>query len=454
MNYETIKEKAKEIGCSVADLIVLSQNNDPFYVGTPSHKKLADWFAEIWHEFGYSGNVHLRRIHYQIISQETPVFIPDEKGKGPYLNTERCWQRLQKASQYARYLGLVDSGAFDDRRNSRPRVFFGDHSHEYIWDESPRIEIQCPDSDLSDADFEFPSLPYLPVYYAEGFDIEQRYCVEIWAEKSTMNDVLLPLCENHRVNLVTGLGEMSITQVKWLFDRFQHHRKACRILYVSDFDPAGRSMPVAVGRKIEKFMYDLGADYDVRLFPLILTQEQCEHYKLPRTPIKHTEVRGKKFEQRFGEGATELDALEALYPGKLETILENAVMQYRDYTLSDRAYETKKAVQDNADEIADSVIELYQDEIDSITEKHTNLKEQYESAVAEISNEVNELGRQIENVWRAIETEMEDRKPDIDPDDLPEGWEADEIGDGLYSSCRDYYEQLSVYKEFQGKLMQ
>lgn len=42
-------------------------------------------------------------------------------------------------------------------------------------------------------------------------------------------------------------------------------------------------MPVAVSRKIEYFVRTLGLDLDVRMFPVVLTQEQVQYYELPRT---------------------------------------------------------------------------------------------------------------------------------------------------------------------------
>jgi hypothetical protein len=56
--------------------------------------------------------------------------------------------------------------------------------------------------------------------------------------------------------------------------------------------------------------------------------EQCIEYGLPRTPIKETERRALRFEERFGEGATELDALEALHPGLLREIVLGEVRRY------------------------------------------------------------------------------------------------------------------------------
>ena len=79
MDYSTIKALAKEHGRRVTDLIVLAPQNDPFYVGTNNDQTMAAWFAELWDRFDYTSGVHIRRVHYQIISQETPVLLPNGK---------------------------------------------------------------------------------------------------------------------------------------------------------------------------------------------------------------------------------------------------------------------------------------------------------------------------------------------------------------------------------------
>jgi len=113
-------------------------------------------------------------------------------------------------------------------------------------------------------------------------------------------------------------------------------------VYVSDFDPAGRSMPVAAARKIEHFVRRGMADgrglVDIALQPLILTPEQCVAYRLPRVPIKESERRAARFEHRFGEGATELDALEALHPGAIRDILQREIARFFDRALWPRQY--------------------------------------------------------------------------------------------------------------------
>jgi hypothetical protein len=75
-------------------------------------------------------------------------------------------------------------------------------------------------------------------------------------------------------------------------------------------------MPVAMARKIEHNLRTNAPDLDIQVRVVLLTKEQCEEYRLPRSPIKESERRAARFEERFGEGTTELDALEALHPGE------------------------------------------------------------------------------------------------------------------------------------------
>jgi hypothetical protein len=73
-----------------------------------------------------------------------------------------------------------------------------------------------------------------------------------------MKGMLVPLCQRYGTVLRTGLGELSITAITALIERVRDLSKPTRILYVSDFDPAGQSMPVAVARKSEAAHHKLG----------------------------------------------------------------------------------------------------------------------------------------------------------------------------------------------------
>jgi hypothetical protein len=430
MNYELIKFEAKRLGCRVTDLIALASQNDPFYVGTPFSVALANWFAELWERFGYTNGVHLRRIHYRLISQEKPVNLPNGT---PYANTNNCWSMLDLASKYARYTGKVDPRAFDDRRNGRPII-----NMEMVYAE-PEIDVFDPSSEF---DFKLPSFPAYPHFDICGYEPDQRYHLEIWAEKSTMNDILEPLCRSYGANLITGVGELSITSVVWLIDRLSEFQKPCRIFYISDFDPAGQSMPVAVARKIEKFIHDSDNHYDARLFPLVLSHEQCNKYSLPRTPIKNSELRAGKFQEQFGEGATELDALEALYPGELHRILSNAMSNYRDRSIARRVSQAENATKARLQDLWESILQNYQDGLDDIEAEYLEIKREFNGRIASL------LSR-IKDTWQAISDELQDAALDIEPYPIPVADESEDLTGCLYDSNNEYFEQLKNYKNFQ-----
>ena len=97
------------------------------------------------------------------------------------------------------------------------------------------------------------------------------------AEKTTQNDILLPLCQRYGVNLITGLGELSYTRCVEAALRAKASGLPVRILYLSDFDPGGRSMPVAVARKIEFELRTKHPGLDIQVRPIFLTLEQCPY---------------------------------------------------------------------------------------------------------------------------------------------------------------------------------
>jgi hypothetical protein len=437
VNYEWIKRTAKQQRLSVNDLIVLAPQNDPFYAGTPGDIAAGEWFAQMWQQLQQAGETraHLRRVHYFLVSLGGRVVFPNGK---PYENTIECWDMLNMASKAARYLQLVDPGAFNDKRTP-PVVTYAEDARSY----RPHIEVYHPDHDLR---LKLPGFPRLPQYYIDEYKSQQPYHLEIWCEKSTMNDVFEPLCERYQADLQVGAGEMSITAVLTLVNRLVQAGKPARVFYVSDFDPAGQSMPVAVSRKIEYFVSKLNLDLDIRLFPVVLTLGQVQYYQLPRTPIKETERRRIGFEERHGEGAVELDALEALYPGQLQEILSQCLDHYYDWTLEDRISEERQALRDLLGDIWQDVTGVYQQEVGVLEAEYEQLRQEFEGRARG-------LGDRIRDQWQAIQQELGYyTKRAIADHPVPGPYLDEELGDGLYNSQRDYLEQVQVYKEFQGRL--
>jgi hypothetical protein len=408
-NYDTIKRTARQMRdeghqCSVSDLIALAPQNDPFYVGTPGERDKAQWFAEIWSRFAYSRGVHLRRVHYQLVSQSEPVIKPDGT---PYENTERDWEYLGIASKAARYLGWVDPAAFVDRRNPEPQL----NAHYWI-EPDPRYWLDEPDWNGLD----------LPDFVADGYDGNlQPYHLEVWVEKTTMNDVLGPLCQRYSTNLITGAGEMSITAALDLVERVRRAGRPCRIFYVSDFDPAGYGMPVSVARKVEKFVRERGLDLDIRLQPIALTRQQVIDYELPRQPIKDSELRKGAFEDVHGAGAVELDAIEALHPGELGFIVEQAILTYHDPEIQERLEAQGRALQNALDA-------------------------KRAAALEDLEDEISELKDRLRHLRQAVSQRLDSVEVNLNQFSLPESELVIHEGNGvLFDSQRSYLDQLEYY---------
>jgi hypothetical protein len=430
-SYNTIKELAKESGRKVTDLIALAAQNDPFYTGTPGEVVLAEWFADFYHSSYAPGTkVHVRRCHYKILSLS--MHLPNGL---PYENTEQCWNTLLMATKAARYLRMVDVDMFEDRKNDAPADYSQTDQSE------PALNVY---SGLYTSDIELPDFPNLPEYSIDNYQGEQRYHMEIWAEKTTMNDILLPLCQRYGMVLQTGAGELSITATKALADRIAQSGKPARILYISDYDPGGLSMPVAVARKLEYFVRTEQLDVDVRLFPAVLTAAQVKRYSLPRTPIKDTERRKEAFEARHGAGATELDALEALRPGELQRILRGYIESYYDTSLERRARERRAELERDLQAIRRQVLEDYSDQLDQA-------RQELEGIRADLGPRMAAYSEHIQQIWRDIMADLREQSPDLANYPLPEARDATEIGSGLYNSERDYLRQIDAYKNFQGK---
>jgi hypothetical protein len=432
-NFDDLKALAESLDRPLRDLIALSRNNDPFYINE-TRGEWARWFGKLWRRFKLGDGIHIRRIHYLIISQKRPVACVDGM---PYTNTEERWLRLNNASRDARYLGLVPASAFVDRRNDEPYIRLSTETTQ-------QPEALVSNARVDEIEIEAPSMPDLPSLQYYTPKVPQRYHIELWCEKTTANDVLRPLAEEYACNVITGSGEVSLTHCERLVDRAVLSQKPVRVLYISDFDPSGASMPVAAARKIEHRLRRENLALDIHLRPIVLTHDQTVRYELPRTPLKEGDRRTEKWEGRYGEGATELDALEALHPGELRKIIEGEILRYFDPDLDSRIGEVKDKIARDLGAINRQVNDQFDDEI-------AELEADWEEIAAEYQAKVDAWVERANEVSQGITEALEELKPDLSDVELPEPAEGDEDDDPLYDSTRDYVGQIDRYKQHQGR---
>ncbi len=444
LDYERLNALAKQLRRPVKSLI-WQYDTDPFYADAPARRAWAEWFAEIWDQFEFQPGVHLRRIHYRLVSQEEPVL--DINGN-PYVNHVNCWSDLKSASRDARYLDFVPIDSFVDQRADEAVV---------------HLDGSGSDTDLSVDEVSEASAPSFmrvhswmpdpPDYSFSPADISQHYHVEIWSEKTTIADILVPLAQEFSLNVVMGAGDLSLTHCHQFIERVIASERPARLLYVSDFDPAGRNMPIMAARKIDFMIRRRGLDLDIQLRPVVLTHDQCVEHRLPRTPLKATAHGKDRFEERFGEGATELDALEALHPGLLNSILREEIERYYDADLDDAVEEVADEFTKRLDRVRGDILGRYDTELEAAREVRRTLAEQCNAEIGPIiekyESRFTENADRYNAILGTIATELKEEAPDLDEIDWPEPKDGDEDDDPLFDSTRDYVDQMDRLNEYQ-----
>jgi hypothetical protein len=463
---------AKRLRRPLATVYALSSNASPLMVGQDYRLARAHWFAELYEGLGIATQFHVRRIFYMLISQETPIL---QYNGAPFENTADCFNTLCDAVRDARYLGLIPTDAVIDRRNPPPTINFSEESSDTaaeVWTTEGEVERTEFGMDYSPPTYNLPELQFSEPTFG------QRYHLEIWIEKSTANDVLLPLGRQYGINIATFVGEVSATACKNLVDRAIASGRPVRILHVTDFDPAGRlTMSVAAAVKIDFFAKQADPSLDIRLEQVALTEEQCVRYQLPRTPIKEKETRAANFEAQFGTGATELDALEALYPGALRQILVDHIQRYYDNDLSSNVTEAIDAFSDELTDAETEVRNRHSAEIAALDNQRNEItrifalangpaisaydiamqraRDAYGQAMRPARQRIEQMERdftaQAEALISTLSDEMLDAAPNPGLFDWPDPAEGEEDGDALYISTRDYVDQVDRFREHQRK---
>jgi hypothetical protein len=449
-----LAEYARLLGLPKKELLVLAPNNDPFNCGTPAQVEAAKWFAGVYEQVGYPG-IHLRRLHYRAYDEGLLTASGEE-----YPNTEKQWIDLQNASRFARYLGLVDPGDFVDMRAPTPHLSVSGlpYTPEPTYSVEPSrrlLDWYLPriSTDLSghlNIDAEHHIEGY---YYDDGM---QPNLIEVWSEKSGDDATLVPLAQRFGINYCPGVGFQSVTNIRRMFQRVRNTEKPGRILYISDFDPAGMGMPVQVGRQTQYAIWSLEEIAkeeapNVKLEHIALSQEQVINWQLPRKPIKDEDLRKGTWEDRFGEGAVEIDALEARYPGRLGRIVNRWVKTLQDSDLDQRIDEAREEAEERVADAVQEVIEHHRAEAQETVEEFNAIAERYreplEALSAEFEEEVGPLRERFAEQEEAFVSDLEEL--DIELPALPVGEPPDETGDWMLDSDRDFVDQTLEFQRRQ-----
>lgn len=452
IGYEEIKEYAKANDTSVTDLIALARKNDPFYFGTEGNREKAKWARKYWKEMGSPSGVHPRRIHYYIVSLDNPTRYDG----APYKNIKKDWNHLTECLKAARYLGEIPFGAITDARNPEVRLYHSPGSDKKYnsWPVYPEDDLEIGKPHLGYTtlenliDLKVSSLVNEQLKNTEYSSTgRQPYLCEIWVEKTTMTDVLEPVAAKYSANLQEAKGESSIRMAFNLVNRLRTlkdkgFKKPVRVFYISDFDPHGLNMPKSMARHLEFFIRKiLDFDVDLKVKALALTESQCKKYKLPRTPISDERMIGD-WKDKFGEGRTELDALEVQQPGLLKRIVEEALKEYYDPEMDKKV---RQAEQEMREEIEEEIRGEFEEKEEELKEAREDLAQALKGIKKEVENWEGKNRELIEKYRDLFEV-----NPDLDDIEFKEP-DADvnpkEGSEWFFDSNFDYFDQLKKYKE-------
>jgi hypothetical protein len=242
----------------------------------------------------------LRQLYYQLVSKNV---VP---------NTEKSYKNLGSLVSDARYAGLVDWDAIEDR-NREP----------VQWAEYESIQELIEES--------------MDNWRMPRWAGQSNY-VELWVEKAALAGVLRPLAAKFHVTLMVNRGYSSSSAMYESANRFKrakrNHNQNGVLFYLGDHDPSGEDMVRDIADRFNTFRIDV----DVR--KLALTMDQVREYDPPPNPAKMTDSRAAKYVEEHGAESWEVDALN---PKTLSEIITEAFTSVIDQDQLDTVLEEEEA---------------------------------------------------------------------------------------------------------------
>ena len=325
---------------SLKDLTVLAPQNDPFRLDTRANHRDSKWLADTLAALAIGGKIHLRGLHYAISMAATPIAKPDGTR---YVNDDPTWEWMSAvAMKAARWLGYIPWDSVFDKRNAEPTIHEAPKSDPW-----PYLSIGLS--------IEVPSVDQLePHVGIAGFHGVQPYKIVMIGEKSSLEDILLPIAGQRGADLYLPTGNISDSMVHKIAKNAAEDGRPLAVLYFSDCDPSGWNMPIEVGRKLQAFKATLFPDLEFRQYRAGLTPDQVREYGLPEAPLKESEKRASKWRELMGVEQTEIDALVQLRPDLLRRIARDAIRPFYDSTLVQRVGDAYTAWREEAQQVVDN----------------------------------------------------------------------------------------------------
>ncbi len=410
----TLEAACVEADCSAGDLTVLAPQNDPFRVDTASRHRDGKWLAVQARNLGLGDRIiHLRGLHYMLVSGEV------SKPNGlPYTNTDASWNWLVgDAAKAARWLGYLPFEQIKDARSSEPVIRPFERAGEPVPYLSVGVDVEIPDVD-----------ELKPQIYVDGFASAQPYKLVLFGEKTSLEDVLTPIAEEHEADLYLPAGEISDSYLHTMAKVGADDGRPVVVFTITDSDPAGWQMPISIGRKLQAFKALMYPQFEFQVHRVALLPDHVREYRLPSTPLKDTERRADRWTAAMGVEQTEVDALAALQPHLLDGIVRDAMVPYFDATLARRVYAAEREWRVQAQALLEK--QLDDDELDRIR--------------AEAAGKLDQLQVEIDAINEALRIDI--AEVDLPPIIVPEADVAGDYGLPLIDSAWPWVDQTRRLK--------
>jgi len=269
---------------------------------THKTKLILGKLLEIVEEYSSAGiTLTLRQLYYQMVA------------RGELENNEKNYKLTANVLKTARYLGVLDWSAVEDRTREP------DIPNE--WDSLPAF------------------LNVMLNAYRSPRWADQKYYVELITEKDALSSVLAPIARAQHVTLNVFRGYSSSTAIYDLSKRIlaaAKNDKKVILVYIGDHDPSGLDMLRDVETRLVEFCYGAKV-FD--LLHLALTMEQIREFNPPPDFAKVTDKRARGYIAQYGNMSWEVDALRPEY---LRELLVDTLTNYLDVDLMQAKIESEK----------------------------------------------------------------------------------------------------------------
>lgn len=173
---------------------------------------------------------------------------------------------------------------------------------------------------------------------------DQPYHLELWVEKSTMNNILRPVCSRFDTVLVTFKGHASWGATWKLCKRVAQDGRPALVFYLSDMDASGFKMAVEAAEKIREINTNFfDGRLDIKVRRIGLTPAQVVEYQIPMVDRKDGEKSNQELYRAYVSACgldytkkAELDALERYYPDGVAGFVESWLERFYDDSLGRR----------------------------------------------------------------------------------------------------------------------